>query len=133
MTGYYQQVAAEICPQLIPILRPNYRFFPGREKEHKKQGRGWYRRTDTGWDLFEGMFGVIADHYRDIALRLLNTAGSSAKGRCRALLSYQAAAAAQSYLQRASELRLNDEEVPFPYALSQREIYALVINGTIPV
>jgi hypothetical protein len=132
MTEYYRQIAAEICPQLIPILRPNYRFFPGREKGRKKLGRGWYRRTGTGWDHFQGMPGVIADGYRGIAMRLLNTAGLSEKRRCKALRSHQATAAAQRYLQGAAELRLNYEDVPFPYALSPREVYGLIVNGTLP-
>ena len=132
MTGYYQELADEIGPQLVPILRPNYRFFPGREKEHKKQGRGWYRRTGAGWEPFEGMSGVIADHYRAIALRLMNATGLSEKRRCRALLSCQATAAAVNFLKRVAELHFNYENVPFPYALSQREICALVLNGTLP-
>jgi len=79
------------------------------------------------------MSDLIADHYRGIALRLLNTAGLSAKRRGRALLSIPATAAALGYLQRATELHLNYEEVPFPYALSRREIYALIVDGTLPV
>jgi hypothetical protein len=132
MTDYYQQLAAEICPQLVPILRPNYRFFPGREKGRQTLGRGWYRLTGTDWALFEGMRGVIAERYSSIAQRLLTTAGLSEKRRCTALRSRRATSAAQLYLQAAEGLQFNVEDVPFPYALSRGEIYGLLVNGVLP-
>ena len=65
-TGYYTELAAEYAWQLVPLLRPKYRFFPGRRREPKKYGRGWYVFDEASgrWKYLDDITWLVLGHLR---------------------------------------------------------------------
>src|SRR5262249_42089152 len=129
-TGYYTELAAEYAPQLIPLLRPKYRFFPGRRRENKKYGQGWYVFDEASgrWENHNDILWLVVGYLAGASRRLLQFVGTKAEGRCRALGRLQAAIAVMNALQRHPSMQMEERLIPPSIPLSRRDMMRLV-NG----
>jgi hypothetical protein len=129
-TGYYTELAAEYAWQLVPLLRPKYRFFPGRRREPKKYGRGWYVFDEASgrWKYLDDITWLVLGHLAEASRRLWQVVGKKAEGRCRALESFQAAIAVMNALQRDPSMQMEERLIPPSIPVSRRDMMRLV-NG----